>query len=68
MLLDDDHLVSISHPGTWSDHAIFKFIHQYHLAKKLMLNDILWSIQLWSFASRNQLMYLNDMNNVYVWT
>jgi hypothetical protein len=57
--------VTISHPGTWSDHPIFKFIQQYHVAKKLTLNDILWSPRPWFYASSDQLTYLNDVHNAH---
>jgi hypothetical protein len=38
--------------------AIFRLIPQHHLGEKPTLNIILWSTQLWSSISRDQLAYL----------
>jgi hypothetical protein len=55
VLLNDDHLVSISHPGTLSDRPHFMFIHQLHLRLICPLSS----------KSHAQLTYLNDMHNAH---
>jgi hypothetical protein len=67
--LDNTRLVFVrwlplgDHPLSWHLFrlSIFGLIHQHHLAEKLTLSSILWSIQFWflSFASYDsQLAYL----------